>query len=134
MARFRLLGGAIVKSGRKSGLTLVRRSVPWNVTSCRAKTVSLAASGNGLAFSRGPSATTLLVVGGNQLIRQAQVTPCRGGMHRGIELAIAATVKEQGEVRFHPLMERHALPQNDPVVTTVHKAMECTTDGGQGAL
>ncbi len=57
----------------------------------------------------------LLVVGGNQLIRQPQVTPCRGGMHRGIELAIAATVKEQGEAWFHPLIERHDLPLHDPV-------------------
>src|SRR5215510_1250924 len=49
----RSLGGATVKSGRKSGLTLVGRFISWNATSCRDKTVSLAASGNGLAFSRG---------------------------------------------------------------------------------
>ena len=36
----------------------------------------------------------LLVVGGNRLIRQPQITPCWRGMHCGIELAIAATVKE----------------------------------------
>ena len=31
-------------------------------------------------------------------------------------------------------MERHDLPLHDPVVATVHKAVEGTTEGGQDAL